>query len=86
MLDDEDLYAKHQACSMLEESGILDRRVAQLASSGAVRDAAESIVQRFVHAGQTGRLRELAAKHSDQRVRAALARLVPPERAAEGAA
>ena len=86
MLDDEDLYAKHQACSMLEESGILDRRVAQLASSGAVREAAESIVKRFVHAGQTGRLRELAAKHSDARVRAALARLVPAEPAAEGAA
>ena len=78
MLDDADLYAKHQACLMLEESGILDRRVAQLASSGAVRDAAESIVRRFVQAGQVGRLRELAAAHAEPKVRTALARLLPP--------
>jgi HEAT repeat protein len=77
MLDDADLYAKHQACLMLEESGILDRRVAQLASSGAVRDAAESIVRRFVQAGQDGRLRELAAGHAEPKVRKALARLLP---------
>jgi HEAT repeat protein len=54
MLADEDLYAKHQACLMLDESGILDRRVAQLASNGALTDAAEWVVVRFVHAGQTG--------------------------------
>jgi HEAT repeat protein len=84
MLDDADLYAKHQACLMLEESGILDRRVAQLASSGAVRDAAESIVQRFVQAGQDGRLRELAAGHAEPKVRKALARLLP-EQAEEAA-
>src|SRR5215831_15545372 len=72
MLDDADLYAKHQACQMLEESGILDRRVAQLASSGAVREAAESIVLRFVRAGQVGRLRELATDHAEPNVRRAL--------------
>ena len=78
MLDDADLYAKHQACLMLEESGILDRRVAQLASTGAVRAAAESVVARVIRAGQVGRLRELAARHAEPAVRAALARLLPP--------
>lgn len=78
MLSDEDLYAKHQACLMLDECGILDRRVAQLASSGTVKDAAESVITRFIQAGQTGRLYELAASHSEASVRTALNRLLPP--------
>lgn len=84
MLSDEDLYAKHQACLMLEESGILDRRVAQLASSGALSSAATSVVSRFVQAGQTSRLRELATTHSDVKVREALSRMLPPVPAPEG--
>jgi HEAT repeat protein len=76
MLHDADLYAKHQACLMLEMAGILDSRVAQLASSGALREAAESIVARFVEAGQTGRLHELAVTHTDPSVRVALLRLL----------
>jgi len=84
MLSDEDLYAKHQACLMLDECGILDRRVAQLASSGAVKDAAESVVARFILAGQTGRLYELATSHSDAAVRSALGRLLPPLKAMGG--
>jgi HEAT repeat protein len=79
MLEDADLYAKHQACLMLEDAGILDRRVAQLAQSGALRLAAESVVSRFVQAGQIGRLRELAATHTEATVREALRRLLPPE-------
>lgn len=86
MLDDADLYAKHQACLMLEESGILDRRVAQLASTGATRAAAESVVTRVIRAGQVGRLRELAARHAEPAVRAALSRLLPPAPAQEGVA
>jgi HEAT repeat protein len=78
MLADEDRYAKHQACLMLDESGILDRRVAQLASSGTLKDAAVAVVTRFVQAGQTGRLRELAVAHADPKVRAALTKLLPP--------
>lgn len=78
MLADEDVYARHQACLMLEESGILDRRVAQLGSTGAVRDAAELVVRRVIEAGPIGRLRELAGTHADAGVREALARLLPP--------
>jgi HEAT repeat protein len=84
MLQDADLYAKHQACLMLEDSGILDRRVAELAAIGPSRSAAISIVSLFVHAGQTGRLRELASGHPEAAVRESLARLLPPE-APEGA-
>jgi HEAT repeat protein len=79
MLEDADLYATHQACLMLEDAGILDRRVAELAGSGVLRSAAESVVSRFVQAGQISRLRELAVTHSEAAVREALARLLPPE-------
>lgn len=84
MLQDADLYAKHQACLMLEDSGILERRVDQLASSGALRSAALSVVSRFVQAGQTSRLRELAASHADATVRESLWSLLPPDRASWG--
>ncbi|HEX4824607.1 MAG TPA: HEAT repeat domain-containing protein [Candidatus Polarisedimenticolaceae bacterium] len=81
MLADEDLYARHQACVVLEAAGILERRVAQLGSTGTVRDSAERVIQRFVAAGQTGRLRELAVTHGDPGVRNALARLLPLDNA-----
>jgi HEAT repeat protein len=85
MLDDADVYATHQACLMLEDAGVLDRRVAQLAGSGALRAIAESVVTRFVRAGQISRLRELKATHSEAAVREALSRLLPGETAAEAA-
>jgi len=78
MLADADLYAKHQACLMLEDAGILDRHVAQLAGSGAVRTTAEAVVTRFIQAGQVSRLRELAATHSELSVRSELDRLLGP--------
>lgn len=84
MLQDADLYAKHQACSMLEESGVLDRRVNELASNGPGRSAATSMVSLFVHAGQISRLRELEASHPESAVRESLSRLLPPEPAAGG--
>ena len=80
MLHDKDIYATHQACLMLQDAGVLDRRVAHLAGSGEMRSAAESFVSLFVKAGQIGRLRELAESHSEAAVREALARLVPEER------
>jgi len=76
MLADADLYAKHQACLMLEDAGVLDRRVAQLAASGAVRAAADAVVTRFIQAGQVSRLREIQATHPEAAVREALARLL----------
>jgi hypothetical protein len=85
MLVDADFFARHQACLMLEDAGLLDRRVAQLAGTGDLRAAAESVVSRFVEAGLTGRLRDLAATHSDEAVRHALWRLLPREIVTKGA-
>lgn len=78
MLDDEDVYARHQAVLMLEEAGELDRHVAGLADGGPGRKAAEAVVSRFIQVGQLGRLRELASSHANAQVRASLTRLLPP--------
>lgn len=77
MLQDDDRFATHQACLMLEHAGILDRRVAQLAGTGATASSAEAFVSRFVEAGRMERLRELAANHAERPVRDVLRRLVP---------
>ena len=83
MLSDEDGFAKHQACLMLEDAGVLDTRVAQLVESGPSRATGESVVTGFVQAGHVDRLRELAATHTDELVREALARLLPKVTARE---
>jgi HEAT repeat protein len=77
MLDDEDRYAQHQACLVLESAGVVDRRVLDLAVPGPAREAAVVLVQRCVRAGQTARLCELAATHRDPAVRDAIADLLP---------
>jgi HEAT repeat protein len=74
MLDDPDRYATHQAVLMLQESGIVDRRVGQLVQDGPEQKAAEGLLRRMVRAGQTG--------HPDNRVREALGRLLGPAEAA----
>ncbi len=77
MLDDRDVYARHQAVLMLEASGVLDRQVDLLSKpEGPEREAAESLVRRFVRVGQLGRLRELLETHPDAGVRSALAGLL----------
>jgi HEAT repeat protein len=77
MLDDRDVYARHQAVLMLEEGGVLDRQVGLLSNpDGPEREAAESLVRRFVRVGQMGRLRELLETHPDVRVREALAAML----------
>ncbi len=74
MLDDRDVYARHQAVLMLEESGALDRQVDLLSRpEGIERQAAEALVRRFVRVGQMGRIRELLLTHPDARVRESLA-------------
>jgi len=83
MLDDEDRYARDQACLVLESAGVLERRVAELTSPGPVREEAVALVQRFIGAGHTARLCELAATHRDPSVRETLAHLLPLERARE---
>jgi hypothetical protein len=52
-------FAKHQAVLMLEDAGLLDRRVAQLQEAGPLRAAAESVVHAgFVQVGQAAALHE----------------------------
>ncbi len=86
MLDDQDAYARDQAVAVLQEAGVLDREVAQLAApAGPERAEAEIFVQSLVKAGQTGRLRELVERHPVQQVRQALARLLPPAPSHRGA-
>jgi HEAT repeat protein len=80
MLEDSDRYARHQVALKLEELGVVDERAEELSrQQGPDRAAAESLVQRLVAAGRTGRLRALAVGHPDDRVRRALHELLPPE-------
>lgn len=82
LLDDKDPYARHQAVLMLEESGLLDEEVDCLLDRAPERRAeALSLVNRLVHAGQHGRLRELAESHPRSEVRELLKHLL-----AEGSA
>jgi len=78
MLTDPDLFARHQACLMLDTCGILDRRIAQLGTTGASREAALRLIGGFVRAGQTAKLIELAGSHTDPAVRRALVGLLHP--------
>ena len=75
MLDDEDTYARHQAVFMLEESGVLDERVAELFDASNRRRAqSRSFVEQVIDSGQRGRLSDLSEGHADDQVRAFLAR------------
>ena len=79
MLDDDDTYARHQAVLMLEESGIVDQRAHALGrADGPEREAAAELLRRLIQAGQTGRLRELSARHPDEQVRQSLSDLLEP--------
>lgn len=78
LLDDPDRFARHQAVLMLQEMGVVDRRVEALAASDdAERERAEAFVRRLIRAGQFDRLRALGATHSRPAVRDALSRLLP---------
>lgn len=78
MLDDNDVYARHQAVIMLQETGRLDAQVDRLAGSETDREASRRFVLRFIQAGQTGRLRELSERHATPAVRRELTAMLPP--------
>ncbi len=77
MLEDRDTFARHQAISMLEESGFLDEKVDLLArlDEGERREG-EALVRRFLSAGPTGRIHERAASHRDATVRRTLRTMI----------
>jgi HEAT repeat protein len=79
-LENPDRFARHQAVLVLQESGVVDRRVNRLASgTEEEKNRAREFVGRLVAAGQLDRLRALASEHPEQEVREALAALLPPE-------
>lgn len=78
MLDDTDVFARHQAVLQLQESGRLDARVQDLgATDEGKRKAATDYLKKFVQAGQVGRLRALALEHPETEVREALRGMLP---------
>lgn len=77
MLEDRDAFARHQAISMLEESGFLDEKVDMLARlDEGDRSHGESVVRRFLNAGPTGRIHQRAASHRDATVRRTLRTMI----------
>jgi len=78
VLGGHDRFACQQAVLMLQELGVVDARVHQLAHPDPGRRAEAIVfVNRVVHAGQTGRLEQLAAEHPEVRVRLTLETLLP---------
>jgi len=77
LLDHEDRFARHQVVLVLQEAGVVDRRVAELAGDGPSAEAARKFVERLAAAGQSERLRELSESHAEPRVRRALAEILP---------
>jgi HEAT repeat protein len=87
VLEGHDRFARQQAVLMLQELGVVDSRVHQLAHPDP-RRRAEAIlfVNRLVDAGQTGRLQQLAREHPNLGVRLTLETLLPDGLAREEAA
>lgn len=86
VLDDADRYAAHQAAWMLEESGVVDEDVGNLAGGDPARQAAaRALVEQLIGMRQVQRLRELATSHPDPRVRRALIERLSRQRRSEAA-
>lgn len=81
MLEDPDLFARHQAVLMLEQSGRLDRIAAALASDdGGARAEATRKLRLCLRTGQSSRLEDLSSRHAGAGVREALLTLLASER------
>jgi HEAT repeat protein len=81
MLDDDDIYARHQAILMLEHSGVVDRNASELALEDPERrQKAFSFIRHLVEAGQIQRLRSLAVEHPEAAVRDLLGSILPQGR------
>lgn len=77
-LDDDDRFARHQAVLMLQEAGVVDRRIDELAiDAGEVRQKAERVIRCLVEAGQLDRLQVALVDHRSKAVREALRTILP---------
>ena len=72
LLDSADDFARHQAVLMLQQTGLVDEYVDRLDGKDIEAARARRVIGRIAEAGQTQRLRELAAGHASSGVRAAL--------------
>jgi len=87
MLDDADRFAGHHAVRVLEDAGIVDQQVNDLAAfDETTRGSARLFVEKVIATGQCDRLRELTTEHPDGAVRWILEAMVPPFQATEGEA
>jgi HEAT repeat protein len=83
-LDAADTYARHQAVAQLEEGGIIDEYVADLASPDAARRiAAIAFVEKVIALGRVDRLSHQAVAHTQESVRRKLLEVL--KRVPEGA-
>ncbi len=86
MLRDEDRFARDQAVRMLEERGVLDQEAARLSDPDPERRGrAQELMEAVVRVGRTARLAELAERHPDASVCAALRELLAAAANTEGA-
>lgn len=84
LLDGRDVYAAQKAASMLQEAGVLDGAVTQLVDgTPRERAAARRLLGKVVALQRTDLLADVAQRHTDPRVRDALAGLLHPTTAAQ---
>jgi HEAT repeat protein len=77
LLDGPDTYAAQKAASMLQEAGVLDHYVAQLAEGTArERAAARALLAKLVGLQRIDLLTDIARRHKDPRLRQAVTELL----------
>ena len=77
MIGDHDGFAREQAVFMLEEAGVLDEAVDDIASpDGERQEAARTFLLRVLGVGKRSRVEDHAQRHPDPRVRTSLSALL----------
>lgn len=84
LLDGPDAYAAQRAASMLQEAGVFDGYVSQLVEGTArERATAQALLGKLVALQRVDLLSDIALRHRDARVRAAVSGLLTAARAAQ---
>jgi len=85
VLDSPDIYARHQAVLMLQQTGLVDRYVDQLCRADEEATLARRVVSRIAEMGRVDRLEELSRVHRFESVRETLAGILAKAAPASGA-
>src|SRR5437867_3790012 len=85
LLDSPDIYARHQAVLMLQQTGLVDRYVDQLCRADEEATLARRVVSRIAEMGRVDRLEELSRVHRFESVRETLAGILRKAAPASGA-